>query len=99
MSAKRKYHLGSTYWLEVTWKDKNGNLIIGVVAGNHEVKIYDPAGADKTGTITVNEEGNGVYSIKYLIPATGKTGEWRVKWKITYDSDVGIDEHRFEVEK
>jgi len=97
-----KHEKGSTIWIYATWKDKDGNAIEGII--NHEITITDPAGTDKTDSVTVTPVGSGVYFFKYTIPAgTAESptiaGEWHVKWKVTYGTDVGIEEYRFEVEE
>jgi len=94
----KKHEKGATIWIYATWKDKDGNGIVGLTNDKHTITVTDPTEVDKTGSITVNEDGNGKYHFKYQIPANAHVGEWHVKWTIQYGTDVGIEEHRFEVE-
>jgi len=92
-----EHYKGQTIWVYATWTDKDDIAITGLTNDKHTIKVYDPNGADKTGTVTVSEVGSGIYYFKYQIAFNAVDGTWKVTWKVDVSGDTGIEEHAFEV--
>ena len=89
-------YMGETVEIQNTITDKYGTL---VNPDTQSIEIYDPLGTLKDTITTPTKVSDGVYFIDYTIPTAGPDGTWKLIWKITYSSDIGIEAFTFPVTK
>lgn len=89
---------GETFRVIATITDIDGNPVLPAAGGVHEIDVNNPSGTTVYTSAAPVHDGSGVYHRDFTIAAAQPVGGWRVIWKITVGTSVGIGKIPFFVD-